>query len=62
MERVIAMMKEEKARLAEWGAQMAEDERRKRDGEGPAAARTEIVGTSTCVEDQMPAQDTNGRA
>jgi hypothetical protein len=33
MERIIAMMKEEKARLAEWEAQMAEDERRKREGE-----------------------------
>ena len=32
MERVIAMMKEEKARLAEMEAQMAEDERRKRGG------------------------------
>ena len=30
MERVIAMMKEEKARLLEWEAQMAEEERRKR--------------------------------
>ena len=26
MERVIAMMKEEKAKLVEWAAQMAEDE------------------------------------
>ena len=37
MERVLAMMKEEKARLAEMEAQMAEEERRKREGEGPAA-------------------------
>jgi hypothetical protein len=61
MERIIAMMKEEKARLAEWEAQMAEDERRKREGERSAAARTDIVGTSTCAED-LPAQDTNDRA
>jgi hypothetical protein len=61
MERIIAMMKEEKARLAEWEAQMAEDERRKREGEGPAAARTDIAGPSTCAED-LPAQDTNDRA
>ena len=62
MERIIAMMKEEKARLAEWEAQMAEDERRKRgEREGPAAARTDIVGTSTCAED-LPAQDAKDRA
>ena len=62
MERIIAMMKEEKARLAEWEAQMAEDERRKRGGsEGLAAPRTDIVGPSTCAED-LPAQDTNDRA
>ena len=42
MERVIAMMKEEKARLLEWEAQMAEDERRKR-GEtgGPVSSGSE---------------------
>ena len=62
MERIIAMMKEEKARLLEWEAQMAEDERRKQgESEGPAAARTDIVGPSTCAED-LPAQGTNGRA
>ena len=61
MERVIAMMKEEKARLLEWEAQMAEDERRKQgESEGPAAARTDIVGPSNCAED-LPAQDTNDR-
>ena len=32
MERVIAMLKEEQAKLAEMEAQMAEDERRKREG------------------------------
>ena len=41
MERVIAMMKEEKARLAEWEAQMAEDERRKREGEGSVSSGSE---------------------
>jgi hypothetical protein len=52
MERIIAMMKEEKARLLEWEAQMVEDER--------AAARTNIAGPSNCAED-LPAQDTNDR-
>jgi hypothetical protein len=61
MERIIAMMAEEQAKLAQWEAQMAEDERRKREGERPAAARTDIVGTSTCAED-LPAQDTKNRA
>jgi len=61
MERIIAMMKEEKARLAEMEAQMAEDERRKREGEGPAAARTDIVGPSNCAED-LPAQGPNDHA
>jgi hypothetical protein len=60
MARIIESMKQEKARLVEWEAQMAEDERRKREGERPAAARTDIVGTSTCAED-LPAQDTNDR-
>src|SRR6516225_3760808 len=58
MERIIAMMKEEKARLLEWEAQMADDERRKREEERPAAARTDLVGPSNCAED-LPAQDTN---
>ena len=61
MERVIALMKEGKAKLVEWEAQMAEDERRKREGERPAAARTDIVGTST-LPDGLPAQDTKDRA
>jgi hypothetical protein len=62
MARIIESMNQEKARLAEMEAQMAEDERRKRGGsEGPAAARTDIVGPSTCAED-LPAQGTNGRA
>jgi hypothetical protein len=47
MERIIAMLKEEQAKLAEMEAQIAEDERHKREGEGPAAARTGIVGPST---------------
>jgi hypothetical protein len=52
MERIIAMMKEEEAKLAEL-----------RKGEDRAAAtRTDIVGPSTCAEDQMPAQDANDRA
>jgi len=38
MERVIAMMKEEKARLAEWEAQMAEDERCKQGETGGSAS------------------------
>jgi len=42
MERIIAMMKEEKARLAEWEAQMAEDERRKRrETGGPVSSGSE---------------------
>jgi hypothetical protein len=61
MERIIAMLKEEQAKLAEMEAQIAEDERRKREGERPAAARTDIVGTSTCAED-LPSQDANDRA
>jgi hypothetical protein len=61
MERIIAMMKEEKARLAEMEAQMAEEEQRKREGGGLAAARTDIVATSTCAED-LPAQGPNDRA
>ena len=40
MERVIAMMKEEKAKLLEWEAQVAEDERRKR-GEGEGSVNTD---------------------
>jgi hypothetical protein len=51
MERIIAMLAEEKAKLAEWEAQMAEDERRKREREGLAATRTDIEGSSTCAED-----------
>ena len=47
MEWIIAMLKEEQAKLAEMEAQIAEDERHKREGEGPAAARTGIVGPST---------------
>jgi hypothetical protein len=58
MERIIAMMKEEKAKLAE--------ERRLERGEkeGPAGARTDIVGPSTCAEGSgiMPAQDAKDRA
>jgi hypothetical protein len=41
MARIIESMKQEKARLLEWEAQMAEEEQRKREGERPAAARTE---------------------
>jgi hypothetical protein len=51
MERIIAMMKEEEAKLAEL-----------RKGEDRAAARTDIVGPSTCAEDQMPTQGPNDRA
>jgi hypothetical protein len=62
MERIIAMMAEEQTKLAEMEAQMAEDERRKRgESEGPTAARTDIVGSSTCAED-LPAQNTNDHA
>ena len=64
MERVIAMMKEENARLLEWEAQMAEDERRKQgESEGPAAARTDIVGTATGAEDAgLSVKNANDRA
>jgi hypothetical protein len=44
MERIIEMMKEEQAKLAEMEAQMAEDERRKRgerEGESPASSDSE---------------------
>jgi hypothetical protein len=42
MERIIAMMKEETAKLAEWEAQMAEDERRKRsETGGPVSSGSE---------------------
>ena len=62
MERIRAMLAEEEAKLAEMEARMAEDERRKRGGsEGLAAARTHIVGPSTCAED-LSAQDTNNSA
>jgi hypothetical protein len=62
MARIIETMKQEKAKLLEWEAQMAEDERRKRgESEGPAAARADIVGPSTCTED-LPAQGPNDRA
>jgi hypothetical protein len=59
LEQIIAAVAEEKAK-------MAEDERRKRgEGEGPAAARTDIVGSPTCAEDSginiTPAQDANDR-
>jgi len=61
MARIIESMKEEKARLLEWEAQMAEDERRKREGE--AAARTDIVGSSTCAEDAgISVKNANDRA
>ena len=51
MARLIEMMAQEKAKLAELKAQMADDERRKREGEGPAAARTDIADPSTRSED-----------
>ena len=57
MERLIAMMAEEKAKLAELEAQMAEGEWRKREGKGPAPARTEDSGMNI-----MPAQGVNDRA
>ena len=41
MARIIESMKQEKARLAEMEAQMAEDERRKREGEGPVSSGSE---------------------
>jgi hypothetical protein len=54
MERIIAMMKEEEAKLAEL-----------RKGEDRAAARTDIVGPSTCAEDSgidiLPAPDAKVR-
>jgi hypothetical protein len=54
MERIIAMLKEEQAKLAEMEAQMAEDERRKRgESEGPAAARTDIADPSSGTEDLL---------
>jgi hypothetical protein len=64
MERIIAMMKEEQAKLAEMEAQMAEDERRKRgESDGLAAARTDIVGPSTCLEDAgISVKNANDRA
>jgi hypothetical protein len=58
MARIIESMKQEKARLAEMEAQMAEDERRNRgESEGLAAARTDIAGPSTCAEDAQDAKD-----
>jgi hypothetical protein len=52
MERIITMVKQEQARLAEL-------ERLERGAsEGPAAARADIAGPSTCAEDPMPAPDT----
>ena len=61
MARIIESMNQEKARLAEMEAQMAEDERRKREGE--AAARADIVGPSTCVEDAgISVKNANDRA
>jgi hypothetical protein len=63
MERLIAMMAEEKAKLAELEAQMAEGEWRKREGKGPAPARTDIVGSATCVEDAgISVKNANDRA
>jgi hypothetical protein len=60
LERLLALFAEEKAR-------MAEEERLERgETEGPAAARTDVVGPSTCAEDSginiVPAQDPNDRA
>jgi hypothetical protein len=55
MERIIAMMKEEEAKLAEY------EQRERGESEGPAAAHPDIGGPSTCAED-LPAQDTNDRA
>jgi hypothetical protein len=59
LERLLALFAEEKAR-------MAEEERLERgETEGPAAARTDVVGPSTCAEDSginiVPAQDPNDR-
>jgi hypothetical protein len=53
MERIIAMMKEEEAKMAEY-ERLERGER-----EGLATARTDVVGPSTCAED---AQDTNDHA
>jgi hypothetical protein len=50
LQKIIAMIAEEKANL--------EDERR----ETEAATRTDIVAPSTCAEDRLPAQDPNDRA
>jgi len=60
LEQIIRLMKEERAKLEE-------DERRKRgEVEGPAPARTDVGGPSTCAEDSginiVPAQDLNDRA
>jgi hypothetical protein len=60
MERIIAMMKEEQAKLEE-------DERLDRgETEGLAAARTDIIGSPTCPEDSgttiVPPQGANDRA
>jgi hypothetical protein len=58
MERLIAMMKEEEAKLAE--------RRKLRESEGPAAACIDMVDPSACAEDTgitiMPAPDAKGRA
>jgi hypothetical protein len=55
MEQIIAMMNEEEAKLAEL-----------RKGEDRAAARTDIVDSSTCAEDSginiLPAKNANDRA
>jgi hypothetical protein len=60
LERLLALVAEEKAR-------MTEEERLERgEAEGPAAARTDVVGPSTCAEDSginiVPAQSPNDRA
>ena len=63
MERLIAMMKEEEAKMAEMEAQMVEDERRKRGGsEGPAATQSDILGAEDSGIDIMPPQDAKDRA
>jgi hypothetical protein len=58
--RIIAMIAEEKAKLVE------EERLERGEGEGPAAARSDIVDPSTCAEDSgmniMPAQGANDRA
>ena len=58
MERIIAMLAEEKRKLAE--EERLERGRR----EGPTAAQSDIVGPSTCAEGSgiMPAQGANDRA